>query len=92
LVTVLRGALLPGSTIAFSAKEVANYLTDRFIREPDLWRVHLRTISSLQDAIETAMRQGDEVERSVGKAEYFFVSGLFTVGIAFATLIAVVTF
>jgi hypothetical protein len=92
LVTVLRGTVLPGSIIAFSAKEIANYATERFIHEPDLWRVHLRTISSLLDAIEATMRQGDEVERSVRTAEYFFLSGLFTVGSAFATLIAVVTF
>jgi hypothetical protein len=92
LVTVLRGAVAPGPIVAFSAREVANYVTERFVREPDLWRVHLRTIASLQDAIETATRQGDEAERSVKNAEYLFISGLFTVGSAFATLIVVVTF
>jgi len=92
LVTVLRGVVAPGSIVAFSAREVANYVTGRFIREPDLWRVHLRTIASLLDAIETTTRHGDEAERSVKKAEYFFLSGLFTVGSAFATLIVVVTF
>jgi hypothetical protein len=91
LVTVLRGTVSPGSTVASSAEEVANYATDRFTHEPDLWRVHLRTISSLRNAIEATTRQGDEAERSVRSAEYFFLSGLFTVGIAFATLISVVT-
>ena len=92
LVTVLRGTVLPGSLIGVSPKEVANYVTERFIHESDLWRVHLRTIFSLQDAIEATTRQGDEAERSVKNAEYFFLSGLFMVGSAFATLIAVVTF
>jgi hypothetical protein len=92
LVTVLRGTVLPGWTVASSVEEVANYTTERFTQEPDLWRVHLRTISTLRDAIESTTRQEDEAERSVKNAEYFFLSGLFTVGLAFATLILVVTF
>jgi hypothetical protein len=91
LVTVLRGTVMRESLTAFSAEEVANYVTERFIHEPDLWRVHLRTIFVLLDAIEATTDQGDEAARAVGKAEYSFLAGLFTVGFAFATLIAVVT-
>ncbi len=91
LVTVLRGTVMRESLIGISAEEVANYVTERFIHEPDLWRVHLRTIFVLLDAIEATTNQGDEAARAVGKAEYFFLAGLFTVGFAFATLIAVVT-
>lgn len=92
LVTVLRGTVMPESISAISAEEVANYVTARFIHEPDLWRVHLRTIFTLLDAIETTADQGDEAARAVRKAEYSFLVGLFAVGLAFATLIAVVTF
>jgi hypothetical protein len=92
LVIVLRGTVQPGWYIAFSVNEVGSYVTERFTQEPDLWRVHLRTIASLRDAIETTTRLGDKVERSVRNAEYLFLSGLFTVGTAFATFIAVMTF
>jgi len=46
----------------------------------------------LRDLIELAAEQGDKSEQAVGKAEYFFFAGLFSVGIAFATLVAVITF
>jgi hypothetical protein len=56
-----------------AARDLAggSLLLGRFIHEPDLWRAHLRTIFSLQDAIEATTRQGDEAERSVKNAEYF---------------------
>jgi hypothetical protein len=43
LVTVLRGTVLPMLS-GISVEEVANYVSQRFTDEPDLWRVHLRTI------------------------------------------------
>jgi hypothetical protein len=92
VVTVLRGTVLRESTSAVSAREIANYVTERFTHEPDLWRVHQRTILALVDVIEAVGAQGDGVARAVRKAEYFFFSGLFTVGVAFATLIVAVTF
>lgn len=91
LVTVLRGTILPESISAVSAREVANYGTERFTQEPDLWRVHQRAIHGLLDVIEAIAAQGDMAERALRKAEYFFFAGLFTVGFAFATLIVVVT-
>jgi hypothetical protein len=75
-----------------SADEVANYTSERFTDEPDLWRVHIRAIHSLLASIESMTRHVDTAARVLEKAEYFFLSGLFTVGIAFATLIAGVTF
>jgi hypothetical protein len=92
LVTVLRGTVLPEMLSGISVEEVANYVTERFIDEPDLWRVHLRTVHGLLELIELATEQGDRAERSLRKAEYFFLAGLFAVGTAFATLIVVVTF
>ncbi len=92
LITVLRGTVLPASISALSAREAANYVTVRFLHEPDLWRVHQRTIVGLLDVIQRFAAQEDVAARAVRKAEYSFFSGLFTVGVAFATLIAVVTF
>jgi hypothetical protein len=87
LMTALRGTLLPQLVSDISAAEVANYTSDRFTHEPDLWRVHVRAIQSLLVSIESTTRYVDRAARIVEKAEYFFLSGLFTVGVAFATLI-----
>jgi hypothetical protein len=73
-------------------EEVANYTSERFIHEPDLWRVQARTIRSLLDAIESITIQEDEAARAVRKAEYSFITGLFAVGVALGILIFEVTF
>jgi hypothetical protein len=87
LVTALRGAPAPRFASDLSAVEVANYTTDRFVGEPDLWRVHVRTIRGLLDEIETITRESDGAARAVRKAEYLFLTGLFSVGIVLGTLI-----
>ncbi len=91
LAAALRGTLLPSVVSDIAGHEVANYASERFIDEPDLWRVHVRTIRGLLASIESLSRDAKDAARMVEKAEYFFLSGLFTVGIAFATLIAVMT-
>jgi len=91
LVAALRGTLSPGP-VDLSAEEVSNYTSDRFTREPDLWRVHVRMIRSLLDAIESTTVERDEVARAVRNAEYSFLTGLFSVGIALGIVIAVVAF
>ncbi|HEX3361564.1 MAG TPA: hypothetical protein VHS74_11285 [Solirubrobacterales bacterium] len=87
----LRGTLLPRPVSDISPAEVANFTTNRFTREADLWRIHVRAIHTLSLSIESVIRQADLVERVLGKAEYFFLAGLFTVGAALATLVVVVT-
>ncbi len=92
LVVALRGTPVPQAVADVSAEEVANYASDRFVLEPDLWRVQLRTIRGLLDMIEVVTRQGDAAAQAVRAAEYFFLVGLFSVGVALATLVVVVTF
>jgi hypothetical protein len=92
LVAALRGTLLPQPVSDISAAEVANYTSERFIHEPDLWRVHVRAIHALLASIESMTWHIDSAARIVEMAEYFFLSGLFTVGVAFATLIVQVGF
>jgi hypothetical protein len=91
-VTALRGTLLPQLVSDISAEEVANYTTERFTHEPDLWRVHIRTIRGLLKSIDSTTRQGDRAAQAVSRAGRFFLAGLLAVGIALAILIAVMTF
>jgi hypothetical protein len=92
LAAALRGTVLPRFVSDISTQEVAAYASERFIHEPDLWRVHVRTIRNLLSTIESTRRQRDETAEAVKKAELFFLVGLFSVGISLAILIPVVTF
>ncbi|MGH2940540.1 MAG: hypothetical protein ACRDPE_20730 [Solirubrobacterales bacterium] len=91
LVTALRGTPAARYVADLSAEEVANYTADRFIREPDLWRVHVRTIRSLLREIEVITLESDQAAQAVRKAEYLFLTGLTSVGIVLGVLIAEVT-
>jgi hypothetical protein len=92
LAAALRGTLLPQLVSDISATEVANYTSERFTHEPDLWRIQVRSIHGLLSSIESMTRHANAAARIVEKAEYFFLSDLFTVGLAFATLIVEVSF
>lgn len=92
LVTVLGGTLAPQLLSDISAKEVSNYASERFTHEPDLWRVQVRTLRAIIRVIESTTLQGDNVAYAVRKAEYLFLTGLFSVAVALCTLIVVMTF
>lgn len=91
-ITALRGTLLPNLVSDISAEEIANYTTERFTHEPDLWRVHIRTINGLLISISSTTKQGDKAADAVRLAARFFLVGLLAVGVALAILVAVVTF
>jgi hypothetical protein len=91
LATALSGTLVPRLVADISAREVFYYASERFTHEPDLWRVHVRTLRTMLDAIQWTTLQGDKVAFAIRKAEYLFMTGLFSVAAALATLIAVMT-
>lgn len=47
--------------------------------------------ANLLDLIELTTNQGDDAERALRKAEYFFLAGLFAVAVTLAVLIVVMT-
>ena len=89
IAAALRGTLLPELVTDASPREIANFTSRRFTDEQDLWRVHLRAIHGSLASIESMARHVDTASRVVGKAEYFFLTGLFSVGASLATLVAV---
>lgn len=88
-VIALRGTSTPRAVSDISVREAANYATDRFTREPDLWRVQLRTIKALVAAIDATGQQGDAVARAVTWAGRCFLFGLAGVGLALGILVSV---
>jgi hypothetical protein len=79
------GALRPKTYAAISAEEITNYASEPFLTEPDLWRVHVRSLVALHCATADAQEAGnlaaEAVERSLGA---------FLAGLAFS-LLALVT-
>jgi hypothetical protein len=90
LTIALRGTLLPRLVSDISAREVANYASTEFLEEPELWRVHVRTIRGLLVSIEVTTEQGDKATRAVRWAGHLFLGGLFAVGNALGILVVVV--
>jgi hypothetical protein len=91
-VTALRGSSVHRGISDVSAREAAGYLLPRFTREPDLWRVQLRTVKTLVTAIDATTQQVDAIDRAVAWSSRFFLTGLAAVGAALAIVVAVVTF
>jgi hypothetical protein len=95
LVTALAVSILGGLfrplIMDISAREIANYTTEPFTHEPDLWRIHLRTIRGLLEAIDTTAMARDRAAATLRWAGLLFLVGLVSVGLALVILIAEVT-
>lgn len=64
------------SYAAVSADEVANYLTEPFLDVSDIWRVHVRTLRTIEEAIEDAQKRGNDALKSITVSLYAFLAGL----------------
>lgn len=97
LVAALTAAILgvpfrPQLVSDISAAEIANYTSERFTHEPDLWRVHLRTINGLLVSIDSTTRVDDKATRTLRWAGGLFLGGLLAVTAAFCMLIVELAF
>ncbi|HEY2717455.1 MAG TPA: hypothetical protein VGI73_14655 [Solirubrobacterales bacterium] len=88
-VAALRGANLPQPASDISIKEIAEYTTDRLIREPDLWRVHLRTTRGFLVLIQLMNRREDEAAAVIEWAGRLFLCGLLSIAVSLCILIVV---
>lgn len=78
--------------LVISGREIANYATTRFTHEPDLWRVHIRTIKGLLISIDSTTKAGDKAVVTLRWASLLFLAGLLSVGFALGIFIVEVTF
>jgi hypothetical protein len=70
------GVIKPQSYAAISADEITNYLSDRFLTESDLWRVHVRSLRALEVATKDAQNGGNAAARAINFSQYAFLAGL----------------
>lgn len=92
IASILGAPFRPQLVSDISAREIANYTTERFTHEPDLWRVHIRTIRGLLVSIDSTTRIGDRAATTLRWAGLLFLLGLLAVGVALGILIFKVTF
>jgi hypothetical protein len=87
LYAVIGAAFRPHLIAGISAREVANYTTERFTHEPDLWRVHIRTIKGLLIAIASTTEVGDKAANALRVAVMLFLAGVLAVAVALGILL-----
>lgn len=76
VVVAVVGVIKPQPFASISADEITNYLTDRFLSEPDLWRVHVRSLRALETATRDAQDGGNAVATAINIALFAFLAGL----------------
>jgi hypothetical protein len=86
LYAVIGAAFRPHLIAGISAREIANYTTERFTHEPDLWRVHIRTIRGLLVAIASTSEIGDKAANALRVAVLLFLAGVLAVAVALGIL------
>lgn len=87
VVSIIGAAFRPHLISGISAREIANYTTERFTHEPDLWRVQIRTIKGLLESISSTTEAGDKAANALRLAVLLFLGGLFAVALALGILI-----
>jgi predicted PurR-regulated permease PerM len=89
--TAVIGVNRQGQQTSVSADEIAIYLTDQFLDAPELWRVQVRSLRTLEKATEFAQKNGDDALKSITISLYALLTGLglavVTVGILIGELI-----
>jgi hypothetical protein len=87
VVAAIWGVMRPRPFVALGADEIAAYKSERFLSEPDLWRVHLRSLHALERATREAQEDGNAASESIMSALYAFLAGLAFSLISLGTLI-----
>jgi hypothetical protein len=70
------GAIKPRPFVALAADEITNYTSRRFLNEPDLWRIHIRSLRSLEAAARRMEKDSDVVADAIAISLYAFLAGL----------------
>jgi hypothetical protein len=87
VVVAVVGVIKPQPFATISADEITNYLSDRFLNEPDLWRVHVRSLRALEKATSDAQNGGNAAAKAINMSLYAFLAGLGFSVCALGTLI-----
>jgi hypothetical protein len=81
------GVIKPRPFVSVAADEITIYASERFLAEPDLWRVHIRSLRALEEATREAEEDGDAAAGAVTISLHALLVGLGFSLLSLATLI-----
>jgi hypothetical protein len=70
------GVMRPRLIASLGADEITAYTSRRFLCEPDLWRVHLRSLHALEEMAREVQEDGDAVAAAIIASLYALFTGL----------------
>jgi hypothetical protein len=70
------GVIKPRPFAVLAADEIAVYASDRFLSEPDLWRVQVRALRALEEVARKAQEDGHAAAGAINGALYALFAGL----------------
>lgn len=81
------GVFKPRSFVFVAADEIAIYGSDRFLTEPDLWRVQVRALRALEEATRKTQEDGNAAAGAIMISLHALLAGLGFLLISLGTLI-----
>ena len=81
------GVMRPWPLAALAADEIRIYASERFLEEPELWRVHVRSLRALEGLARETQRERNAAAAAIGISLYAFLAGLGFSLISLGTLI-----
>ena len=81
------GVSTPKQFVDLAAGEITVYASDRFLEEPDLWRVQLRSLHGLERATRKAQEDGNSAAVAIRVSLRAFLGGLVFSLVSLGTLI-----
>jgi hypothetical protein len=81
------GVIKPWPFATLAADEIALYTSDRFLAEPDLWRVQVRSLRTLEEVTREAQKDGNAAARAITVSLYSLLAGLGFSLVSLGTLI-----
>jgi hypothetical protein len=87
VVVAIWGVIKPRPFASVAADEITIYASERFLTEPDLWRVHVRSLRALEEATREVQKDGNAAAGAIMISLYALLSGLGFSLASLATLI-----
>lgn len=87
VILAIWSVMRPRSFVAVAADEITAFTSDRFLHEPDLWRVHLRALRTLEQSTRRAQEAGNATAEAIMQSLYAFLAGLGFSLVSLGTLI-----
>lgn len=87
VVVAIWGVIKPQPFVSVAADEITVYASKRFLTEPDLWRVHVRSLRALEEATRQAQEDGNTAAGAIMISLYALLAGLCFSFFSLATLV-----